>query len=161
VHRHQFGIEASRMSEPTREFLRCAAALLDQGRTADYLSRILTAAALGGILIYPAIATEPAGPLMGPVALVALAGLGETYFAIRVAFDRVLFDRVASAPEAPDFAGTDDALVRLRLMPASKAGRPVDARVAGARRRFRFQIFACVAQVVFALAGALAALTSR
>jgi hypothetical protein len=34
------------MSEPTRELLQCAAALLDQGRKVDRLSCPLTAAAL-------------------------------------------------------------------------------------------------------------------
>jgi hypothetical protein len=38
------------MTEPTRNLLGCAAALLDQGRTVDRLSRPLTTAALIGIL---------------------------------------------------------------------------------------------------------------
>jgi hypothetical protein len=134
------------MSEPERELLRCAAALLDQGRTFDRLSRLLTAAALGWILVSPAIATEPRWAVIGFPALVALAGLGEMYFAIRIAFDRVLFDRVAGAREVSDFAATDEALLRLGLMTASKAGRPADVRIAGARRLFRFQIGALVVQ---------------
>ena len=149
------------MSEPSRELLRCAAALLDQGRIADRLSRLLTAAAIGGVLLYPAIAVRPPWVMPGCATLVALAGLGEVYFAIRVALDRALFERIARAREAPDFAATDEALMQLGLMPASKAGRPIDARVAGARRLLQLQIVALAAQVLLTLAGATAALAFR
>jgi hypothetical protein len=149
------------MSESTRPLLFCAAALLDQGRTLDRVSRPLTAAALIGLLIYPAIAGRPPWALVGSAILVALAGLAEAYFAIRVGFDAALFHQLASAPEPPDFAGTDAALMRLGLLPAAKRGRPAEARVAGTRRLLGFQILAVVAQVLSVLAGAGLALTWR
>jgi hypothetical protein len=142
------------MSEPTRELLLCAAAFLDQGRTVDRLSRLLTAAALVAILIGPAIATRPPWVLIGSAALVTLAGLAEIYFAIRVGFDATLFNHVANASEPPDFAGTDAALTQLGLLPATKHSRPAGARIAGARRLFRLQILFLAAQVLSVLAGA-------
>ena len=142
------------MSEPTRDLLLCAAALLDQGRTVDRLSRLLTAAALIAILIGPAVATQPPWMLIGSAVLVTLAGLAETYFAIRVGFDAALFNQVANASEAPDFAGTDAALTQLGLLPITKHRRPAGARIAGARRLFRFQILLLVVQVLSVLAGA-------
>lgn len=142
------------MSEPTRELLLCAAAFLDQGRTVDRLSRLLTAAALVAILIGPAIATQPPWLLIGSAALVTLAGLAEIYFAIRVGFDAALFSQVANASEVPDFAGTDAALAQLGLLPATKHNRPAGARIAGARRLFNLQIFFLAAQVLSVLAGA-------
>jgi hypothetical protein len=55
---------------------------------------------------------------------------------------------VATQPGPPDFAGTDGALTRLGLLPAAKRGRPAAARVAGARRLFRFQVLALAIQVL-------------
>jgi len=142
------------MTEPARTLLLCAAALLDQGRTVDRLSRPLTAAALIGILAYPAVTTRPPWMLIGFAMLVALAGFTEAYFAIRVGFDAALFHQLAIAPEAPDFAGIDAALSHLGLLPAAKLGRPAETRVAGARRLFGFQILALIAQLLSVLAGA-------
>jgi hypothetical protein len=149
------------MTEPTRDLLCCAAALLDQGRTIDRLSRPLTATALIGVLVYPTIIGLASWILVGFAILVALAGLAEAYFATRVGFDAALFHQLASAPEAPDFAGTDAALTQLGLLPAAKRGRPTEARVAGARRLFGFQILALVVQVLSVLVGACVALTWR
>jgi hypothetical protein len=142
------------MSEPTRDLLLCAAAFLDQGRTIDRLSRLLTAGALMAILIGPAITAQPPWMLIGSAGLVTLAGLAETYFAIRVGFDAALFSQAANAPETPDFAGADAALTQLGLLPATKQRRPAGARIAGARRLFGLQILFLVAQVVSVLAGA-------
>ena len=121
----------------------CAAALLDQGRTVDRLSRPLTAAALIGILVYPAI-DRPAAVDAGRIRHRWLRSPASRrlYFAIRVGFDAALFHQLASAPEAPDFAGTDAALARLGLLPAATRGRPAEARVAGAKRLFGFQVLA-------------------
>lgn len=149
------------MSEPARELLACAAALLDQGRRVDRLSLPLTVAALIGILTYPAVTTQPSWLLVGCAGLVAVAGLAEATFAIRVGFDAALFHQLARAPGPPDFAATDTALTRLGVLPAAKAGRPAEARVAGAKRLFRFQVLAFGAQMLFVVVGAFIALTSR
>src|SRR6058998_3658873 len=136
------------MTEPARTLLVCAAALLDQGRTIDRLSRPLTAAALIGMLVYPAMTTPVPWMLAGVAMFVALFGLTEAYFAIRVGYDAALFDQLASAPEAPDLAGIDAALTRLGLLPGMKHGRSAEARVVGARRLLGFQILALVGQVL-------------
>jgi hypothetical protein len=149
------------MNEPSRSLLSCAAALLDQGRTVDCLSRPVTAAALIGILVYPAIVEQPVWMLVGFAMLVALAGLAETYFAIRVGFDAALFHQLAGASEAPDFAETDAALARLGRLPTTKLGRSAEARVAGGRRLFRCQILSLVAQGLSILVGAWIALMWR
>jgi hypothetical protein len=149
------------MTDPARTLLVCAAALLDQGRTVDRLSRPLTTAALIGLLFIPAIAARPPWMLVGVVMLVAVAGLVETYFAIRVGFDAALFRELASASAAPDFAGTDAALSRLGVLPAATRDRPAAARVAGARRLFRWQILGLAAQVLSVLAGGCIARTWR
>lgn len=141
------------MSEPTRDLLLCAAALLDQGRIVDRLSRLLTAAALAAILIGSAMATRPPWILIGSAALVTLTGLVETYLAIRVGFDAALFNHVANAPEAPDFASVDAALAQLGLLPTTTHGRPAGVRIAGARRLFRLQTLFLAAQVLSVLAG--------
>jgi hypothetical protein len=142
------------MSEPTRELLLCAAAFLDQGRTIDRLSRLLTAGALVAILIGPVIATRSPSTLIGSAALATLAGLAETYFAMRVGFDAALFNQVANPPAAPDFVATDAALTQLGLVSVTKHSRPAGARIAGARRLFRLQILFLVAQVLSVLVGA-------
>jgi hypothetical protein len=146
------------MTEHPRDLLVCTAALLDQGRTVDRLSRPLTAAALVVILICsPVVGLASWVPIRFAM-LVALAGIAETYFAIRVGFDATLFRQVASAPEAPDFAATDAALARLGVRQLSKLGRTADARVEGAKRLFGFQILSLVVQVVPVLAAGSIAL---
>lgn len=143
---------------PSKMLLFCAAALLDQGRTVDRLSRPLTVAALVGLVAYPAVIGPTPLVLAAIAILIALAGFAESYFAIRVGFDAALFHRLASAPEAPDFADTDQALTQLGLLPETKRDRPADARIAGARRLMRLQILALVVQVLSAVAGSVALL---
>jgi hypothetical protein len=142
------------MTEPMRDFLFCAAALLDRGRTVDRLSRPLTTAALVVLLIYAWTMGQHSWALIALLVLMAIAGVVEAYFAIRVDFDAALLHRQARAPELPDFAATDTALTRLGLLPPSKCGRPAEDRVAGATRLFRLQILALVVQVLCLLAGA-------
>lgn len=135
------------MSDPARDLLLSAAGLLEQGRTIDRLSRPLTAAALIILAINPPFATWWGPAAVGVFLVVALAGLVEAYLAIRVNFDAALF-RQAATGEAPDFSGIDDALIRLGLLPAVKKGRPIDARIAGARRLFRYQVRALLVQAL-------------
>src|SRR5260221_11578005 len=134
---------------PTRELLACAAAMLDQGRVVDRLSRPITAAAFIAILIGPAM-TAVAWTAIAAALAVAIAGLAEAYFATRVGFDAALFHHLASVPE-PDFAPLDAALGHLRLLSPSKAGRSAAARVAGACRLLRFQLLALAVQLLAVL----------
>jgi hypothetical protein len=128
--------------------LASAAALLDQGRGVDRLSRAVTAAALIILLVLP-FAARPSWHLAAGIALVALAGLIEAYLAIRVGFDAALFRQIASGPTV-DFAAMDAALNRLGLLPARKLGRPAQPRIAGARRLLALQVSAFAVQVLLA-----------
>lgn len=141
---------------PTRTLLACAAALLDQGRTVDRLSRPLTAAALIGMLVYAAAIGSPPFTLIASAIVIALAGFAELYFAIRVSFDAALFRQLASAPAPPDFGEMDQSLTDLGLLPAAKRGRPLDVRIAGARQLMRLQILALLVQVLSVAGGGFA-----
>jgi hypothetical protein len=69
---------------------------------------------------------------------------------VRVALDARLFDRLATGT----LASLDDLDAGLRQtlsVPAAKAGRPLDARIAGARRLYRWQTVATVLIVVLAI----------
>lgn len=140
--------------EPVKALLTCAAALLDQGRVIDRLARLLTAAALAGSVIYAAAIGPPSMLLAGLAIATVLSGLAELYLAMRVGFDAALFRAVANASGEPNFVALDDALARLDLLPPAKRGRPADARIAGARRLFRWQITAFVFQLLCLAIGA-------
>jgi hypothetical protein len=77
-----------------------------------------------------------------------VAALGQTVLALRVGFDAALFRRLSLAP---DLAAFDTAMTALALMPAAKTGRPMAARVAGARRLIVLQGACLVAQVALIL----------
>ena len=131
------------------EMLAAAADLLDQGEIVDRLSLGLTVAA-AAILLLPPFAT------LAPVAiLAALAGMAELALAGRVRFDAALFRRAAAdaAADRFDMAAFDAALVTLKLMPAGKAGRPIETRFCGARRLLVLQIASLVVQVAIIGAG--------
>lgn len=140
----------------TRTLLSCTAALLDQGRTVDRLSRTLTASALIGMVVYPAAAGPLPLPLAATAVGVALAGFAELYLAIRVGFDAALFHRLATAPEPPDFGDIDRALTELGLLPRDGRDRPAGARIAGAKTLMQRQLLALVVQVLISAAGAVA-----
>jgi len=133
-------------------------ALLRQGRTLDHLSRLLTVAAL--VMLIGARGLGVASPALGgALALAFLAGLAEAYFAIRVGFDADLFDRLRD-PARMDLASLDAALVQLGLLPASRSGRPLEQRIAGAQRLLYKQGTALMIQIAVLLAGAAAAFLS-
>jgi hypothetical protein len=138
-----------------RHLLDTIVALLDQGAAIDRLSRLLTVTALAGLV---AISVTGAWlPLLAVMlALSALAGMIETYLAMRVGFDAALFRRLAETADAgPDkLAELDAALTSMRLLPVGKAGRPLEARVAGARDLFYRQVGALTVQTLLLLLGA-------
>ena len=148
------------MNAASRSLLWCAVAFLEQGRVIDRLSRTLTASAIVSILIALAIAAHPPRVLVGVAFVASVAGFAEMYFAVRVGFDASLFRRVADAEGLLDFAATDAALEAIGLMAPAKCGRPAEARIAGARRLFRFQVLALAAQVLSLLIGAIIVLAS-
>ncbi len=137
-----------------RDLAAIAAALFDQGRRADALSRLVTVAALFVLMLVPAIPGRP--PLLLPAMLgpVALLGLGEAYLAMRIGFDAALFRRVAAPAEAFDLDRLDQALLRLELIPPAKTGRGITERIAGARRLLYWQGLMLGMQAALILGGA-------
>ncbi len=134
-----------------------AADLLEQGAILDRLSRPLTIAALLGLIV--GLGVELGALLTAGLLLVALAGLGETYLALRVGFDAALFRRLAEGGTngAGDLGKLDAALLELGLLSENKAGRAIEQRAQGARRLLTLQGAAVVLQVaVVLLATALA-----
>jgi hypothetical protein len=143
----------------SRQLIAAAVCLLDQGRTVDGLSRLLTAAALL-VLMLPAVL--PANTQRLPSALlaaVALLGTAETLYAVRVGLDAALFRRLAEGSEPLDLDGIDTALIELGLIAEPRADGSVGSRVNGARRLLYRQAAILVLQVGLILAAAaLAAL---
>lgn len=128
------------------------ASLLRRGKALDGLS---SAVSLLGLAIGLA-------PLLGAVvqplsavlcALLLLLGLVEKYWALRVALDAELFQRLADdaehlAQRTPDL---DQALTQLGLQPANLAARSWDERSRGALRLLRLQAFWLLAQLLLAV----------
>jgi hypothetical protein len=139
-----------------RHELAVAAALLEQGRIVDGLSRLLTAFALVALVLMALFSTQPVALAWLVPGLIALAGLGQAYFALRVGLDAALFRHLAAGPSM-GLASFDAAMQRQGLLPAAKAARPIDERIAGARRLFHRQILLLAVQIVSVLAGALLA----
>ncbi len=139
-----------------RQLAAASADLLDQGAIIDRLSRPLTIAALLGLMV--GLGVELGALLTAGLLLVSLAGLAETYLALRVGFDAALFRRLAEgeAGGAPDLGTLDAALLALGLVPEGKAGRAIEQRALGGRRLLTLQGAALVLQIaVILLATAL------
>jgi hypothetical protein len=137
-----------------RDVAAAAADLLDQGATINRLSRPLTIAALIGLIV--GLGVELGALLVAGLLLVTLAGLAETYLAIRTGFDAKLFRRLA---EGNDSAACrlDAALVELGVLTRSNPECTIEQRASSARRLLVLQGSALVLQVaVVLLATALA-----
>jgi len=120
---------------------RVAAALLDGvGRVVNLWSLAVTAAALV-IVGLQTMPQEPAALLLASAA----CGVLEAAFAARVAFDARLFRALGGDPDR--YAVLDRLLAEWGLAPAANADRPLDQRIAGARRLLTKQI------VVFSIQG--------
>ena len=105
-----------------------AANLLDQGRSIHLLSVALCTGAAVALLLMPGGRTGLAA------AAVLLAGLAETWMAVRVGFDASSFRGIARGDDGLSLESFDRTMIRLGVLPPGKAGRPMARRVAGARR---------------------------
>ncbi len=131
-----------------------AAELLSMGGAIHLLSSLCSAA----ILLYLIASITMHAPTLFIWALIVplLVGLVQTYLALRTGFDARLFRRMADTGLGPaDLAVFDRAMIELRLMPATKAGRPIEARIAGAKRLLQLQSLAMLLQIVTALGAAI------
>ena len=147
------------MNEPDAlqyQILISGAAVLDQGARIDSLSRGVTIAALIGLLAIGVMVDHPDALPMVVLALAVLVGLIELYLSIRVTLDATLFRELATTSAVPDWETFDAALLRLGMLPPAKAGRPVETRVAGARRLLCAQGVALIVQMSLAVVGAYA-----
>ncbi|MFJ3483813.1 hypothetical protein ACIPL1_10590 [Pseudomonas sp. NPDC090202] len=137
--------------------LHVLASLLRRGKSLDELS---TGLALVGTLIAAGhgllVAVSPWIAAFG-VALLIM-GLLQKYWAIRVAFDADLLQRLADSPQAlaDNTEALDHALATLALQPADKAGRPWNLRLRGALALLYRQAALLAAQIVLTLGFVLA-----
>lgn len=137
--------------------LYCVASLLRRGRSLDQLS---TGLALLGVLLGLCpwwLATFNPWALAAGCGLLML-GAVQKYWALRVAFDADLFQRLADHPSALDdnTQALDQALASLGLQAAERGGRPWPERSRGALALLRRQALALAAQLLLALGCLLA-----
>ncbi|MGL4438118.1 MAG: hypothetical protein ACRCUE_02510 [Bosea sp. (in: a-proteobacteria)] len=134
-----------------------AAALLEQGRQIHAATLVVMVGIIGLAII--GAATDR---LNAPVALlgtgVLVAAAAELWLAIRTGFDAALFRAVACGQI--DLRRLDAALLRFRLIPVEKSGRPIELRIKGGLRLLRLQGL-CLLIALVLLVGAMAAIVVR
>ncbi|MCR3833497.1 hypothetical protein K3Z97_19800 [Pseudomonas aeruginosa] len=132
--------------------LALVAALLRRGRELDRLSAALTLLAIG-LGLYQAVQGIGWRYFAAAMLAIALLGLWQKYWALRVALDAELFERFSHVGDRLE-AQTQDldrALADLGLARADAAGRTWHRRSHGALRLLRWQALACGAQFLLAL----------
>ncbi|MCE0464701.1 hypothetical protein [Pseudomonas uvaldensis] len=132
--------------------LHSVASLLRRGRSLDQFSTGLTLlAALLGLGQWLLGRIDPWLLLFS--AVLFTLGVLQKYWALRVAFDADLFQRVADGtqPLVERTQALDQALVALGLQPAGRGGRPWSERQNGALRLLRRQSLLLAAQVILTL----------
>jgi len=143
------------VSDSTQHTLAAMAALLDQGHLVHGLSRVLTLAGLlaGPVALILGHKLSPAA--CGVALLVALVGLAETWFAVRVGIDAKLMRHLAEVAAAGplDLAAFDEGMRRAGLVKAPTPGRDLDDRMTGAWRLLSRQAAFFALQVLLVLAG--------
>jgi hypothetical protein len=142
------------------QHLAIGAALLERGRLVNRVSGAVTVVAIT-ILLVPFWSMSPVR--LTTAAGVALAGLAQLYYAVRVAFDEALFRRLAAetGEAAPGLAAFDAAVVELGLMPDGLTARPAAARVAGALRLLKLQALWLALQAIVAILGTVVHAAAR
>lgn len=129
-------------------------ALLRRGRSLDRFSSTLSlVAVLFGLA--PWLGAPPSLMLALLCAALLVAGLAEKYWALRVALDAELFQRLAQASEQLDSQthALDQALQNLGLQNAQQAGRSWSLRAQGALGLLRKQALCLLLQIVIVVLG--------
>lgn len=126
---------------------RVSSALCAASRWCSAASLLLMLAAF--VLGATAAAQTEAATRAG-LALIIAIGAVQVYLAIRIEFDRRIFERVAEARQG--WSGFDDAMRKVELMPAAKMGRSPAARAAGLAALVRWHAGLLGAQLLLALA---------
>lgn len=130
------------------------AALLRRGRSLDHCSSALSlVAVLFGLA--PWLGAPPSLILALLCATLLIIGLAEKYWALRVALDAELFQRLAEAGEQLEQQthALDQALQNLSLQNAQQGGRTWDVRCHGALRLLRKQALCLLLQLVIVVLG--------
>ena len=132
------------MSPEERSLCLVMAALLRRGRLMTTLALVLTVASL--VAAFELMLHSRQGVRLGfaLIAAAVLVGLVGLTLAARVAFDADLFERLGRG-------ALDQALARLRLAPAAKLGRPLEARLPGTKRLIRLQLATLLSQLAHLL----------
>jgi hypothetical protein len=134
------------------QMLAVAADFLELGQPVNRLSVAVTAIGVGVLvlpLVPPSQATQPTGMV------VAILGVIELFLAARVTLEATRFRRLAAdaSAERLDIAAFDAALVALRFILPTKAGRTVARRFATARRYLIAQVAVFLLQMAAAIVG--------
>ncbi|WKC38965.1 hypothetical protein QYM18_07720 [Ectopseudomonas chengduensis] len=130
------------------------AALLRRGRSLDHCSSALSlVAVLFGLA--PWLGAPPSLILALLCAALLIAGLAEKHWALRVALDAKLFQRLAEAGEQLDSQthALDQALQNLGLQNAQQTGRSWSLRSQGALDLLRKQALCLLLQIVIVVLG--------
>ncbi len=130
------------------------AALLRRGRSLDHCSSALSlVAVLFGLA--PWLGAPPSLMLALLCAALLIAGLAEKYWALRVALDAKLFQRLAEAGEQLDSQthALDQALQNLGLQNAQQTGRSWSLRSQSALDLLRKQALCLLLQIVIVVLG--------
>jgi hypothetical protein len=128
------------------------ASLLRRGRALDQLSCALSLVALLiGLAPLLGVASQPLTALF--CALLLILGLGQKYWALRVALDAELFQQLASRVDqlAARTAELDQTLAQLKLQPTNSPARSWEERSLGALRLLRQQVLWLLAQLLLAV----------
>lgn len=128
------------------------ASLLRRGRALDQLSNVLCLVALLiGLVPLRGITAQPLTALF--CALLLVLGLGQKYWALRVALDAELFQQLADRVEhlGTHTADLDRTLAQLKLQPANQSPRSWEERSLGALRLLRHQVLWLLAQLLLAI----------
>ena len=130
------------------------AALLRRGRSLDHCSSALSLVAVVFGLA-PWLGSPASLMLALLCAVLLITGLAEKYWALRVALDAELFQRLAEAGEQLDSQthALDQALQNLGLQNAQQAGRTWSLRSQGALGLLRKQALCLLLQIVIVVLG--------
>jgi hypothetical protein len=137
--------------------LHVVASLLRRGHSLDQLSTGLSLlASMLGLAQWLLSSINPWLIVFSTAQLIV--GLLQKYWAFRVAFDADLFQRLADSPHSLEQQSIllDQALTRLNLQPAGRAGRPWNERILGALNLLRRQALLLAIQVLLTLGVTLA-----
>lgn len=131
--------------------LHLVAGLLRRGRSLDQLSLALTLIAVA-IGLSPLLGVRSSLMMALTCTLIVLVGLLEKYWALRVALDAELFERLATCERPDEHTHTlDQTLVRLGLQAEGHGNRSLESRCKGALGLLSRQAICLALQVLLVL----------